>query len=64
MKSSVNMQLDKLSKNISKLKKDKPIIACCASGMRSAIAKNILINKGLTEVYNGGSWISLNRKLS
>ena|SRR6266498_2919665 len=61
---SVNIPLDKLHKNISKLKKNKPVITCCASGMRSATAKNILINKGFTEVYNGGSWISLKRKLS
>ncbi len=61
---SVNIPLDKLQKNISKLKKSKPVITCCASGMRSATAKNILTNKGFTEVYNGGSWINLKRKLN
>ncbi|MFG5857114.1 rhodanese-like domain-containing protein, partial [Dysgonomonas sp. Shenzhen-Wh21] len=32
---SINISLDSLSSNLSKLKKDKPIIAVCASGMRS-----------------------------
>lgn len=63
VKGSVNIPLDKLHKNIPKLKKDKPVITCCASGMRSATAKNILKNNGFNDVYNGGSWSSLNRKL-
>jgi phage shock protein E len=56
---AVNIPLDKLPKNISKLKKDKPIITCCASGMRSATAKKILMNNGFTEVYNAGSWTTM-----
>jgi rhodanese-related sulfurtransferase len=53
-----------LSKNLAKLKsKNKPIIACCASGMRSASAKSILQSNGFSNVYNGGSWMSLNNKL-
>jgi|SRR6266498_5336231 len=56
---SINIPLDRLAKNISKLKKDKPIITCCASGMRSATAKNILKSNGFTEVYDGGSWSSI-----
>ena len=59
VKGSLNIPLDKLHKNISKLKKDKPIITCCASGMRSSTAKNILKNSGFTEVYNAGSWTSI-----
>ncbi len=59
VKGSINIPLDKLPKNISKLKKDKPIITCCASGMRSAAAKNILRNDGFSEVYNAGSWTSI-----
>jgi len=60
---SVNIPLDSLSKSISKLKKDKPVITCCASGMRSSAAKGILLNHGFAEVYNGGSWISVQQKL-
>ncbi len=62
VKGSVNLPLDKLNKNISKLKKDKPIITCCASGMQSATAKNILKNNGFIEVYNAGSWTSIRLK--
>lgn len=64
IKKSINIPLDSLSLNLSKLKdKNQPIITCCASGMRSGMAKNILKNKGYTQVYNGGSWQSLNNKI-
>jgi len=36
----------------------------CASGMRSAAAKNILKSNGYTQVHNGGSWYSLQNKLN
>lgn len=64
IKGSVNIPLDTLNSNLSKFKdKSKPVITCCASGMRSASAKNILKSYGFTEVYNGGSWISLHSKI-
>jgi len=63
IKGSINISVDTLSNNLSKLKKDKPIITCCASGMRSASAKNILKSNGYTEVYNGGGWSSLQNKI-
>ncbi|MDH6534307.1 rhodanese-like domain-containing protein [Parabacteroides sp. 52] len=55
---SINIPLDSLSENISKLEKDKPIITVCASGMRSRSAASLLRNKGFAEVYNGGSWFN------
>ena len=63
IKNSVNVPLDNLSNHISKLKKNKPIITCCASGMRSASAKSFLKSNGFEEVYNGGSWMSLQNKI-
>jgi len=63
IKGSVNIPLNELTLNIKKLKKDKPVITCCASGMRSATAKSTLISLGYTEVYNGGGWMSLNGKI-
>lgn len=63
IKGSVNIPLQQLSANIKKIKKDKPVITCCASGMRSASAKSILKSNGFTEVYNGGGWASLQQKL-
>lgn len=60
---SINIPLDKLnSTNIKKLKKlNKPIVVCCASGMRSASAKGTLLQNGISEVYNAGGWHKLNR---
>lgn len=63
VKGSINIPLNELSSNIKKLKKDKPIITCCASGMRSASAKSTLQSLGFTEVHNGGGWMSLNGKI-
>lgn len=59
LSNSLNIPLDNLNNNLSKLKKDKPIIAVCASGMRSRSAVSILKSKGFSEVYNGGSWFNL-----
>ncbi len=63
IKGSLNLPLQSLSANLSKIKKDRPVITCCASGMRSASAKSILKSNGFSEVYNGGSWISLQQKI-
>lgn len=64
IKGSINIPVDVLSANLSKLKdKEKPIITCCASGMRSASAKSILKSNGYTNVHNGGGWMSLRNKL-
>lgn len=61
---SVNIPVDELSRNLSKLKdKNKVIITCCASGMRSASAKSMLVSNGFTKVYNGGGWRSLQGNL-
>ena len=61
---AVNISVDTLKSNLAKLKnKNNPIITCCASGMRSASAKSILLANGYTKVYNGGGWSSLNNKL-
>jgi phage shock protein E len=61
LKSSINIPLDKLTQGLKKLNKNNPIITCCASGMRSASAKSILISNGFEQVYNGGSWTSLKK---
>ncbi|MBS3914397.1 MAG: rhodanese-like domain-containing protein [Bacteroidetes bacterium] len=60
---SMNIPLQELQKNLKKFKKDMVIITCCASGMRSASAKSILKSAGISEVYNGGGWASLQNKL-
>lgn len=63
IKGSINIPLNELSTQIKKLKKEKAIITCCASGMRSASAKSQLKSLGFTEVYNGGGWYSLQNKI-
>lgn len=64
IKGSVNISVDTLKNNLSQLKnKNNAIITCCASGMRSASAKSILLANGYTKVYNGGGWSSLKNKL-
>lgn len=61
---SINIPVDRLANSLNKLKnKEKPVITCCASGMRSASAKRILQSNGYSNVHNGGSWVSLNKKI-
>jgi len=62
IKGSRNIPLQSLTQNLSKLPKDKVIITCCASGMRSGSAKSILQANGYNEVYNGWGWAGLQKK--
>ena len=60
---SKNIPLHEISSKIDAIKKlQKPIIACCRSGMRSGQANMILKNNGI-ESMNGGGWLSLKNKL-
>jgi len=63
IKGSINMPLNEIPNSASRLDKHKPVITCCASGMRSGTAKGMLKDMGFAEVLNGGSWSSLNAKL-
>lgn len=63
IKGAINIPLDKLQNQLSKIPKTKPVITCCASGARSASAKSFLAGQGY-EVYNGGGWMSLRNKLA
>jgi rhodanese-related sulfurtransferase len=63
IKGSKNFPLQSLQQNLSKIPKDKVIITCCASGMRSGSAKSILLSSGFKEVHNGGGWTSLKGKI-
>ena len=58
-KNAKNIPLDALSDKIGQIQSwKKPIVVCCASGMRSARAKSQLAAKGL-EVYDAGPWKNL-----
>ena len=61
MKGSINIPLDALRTQLAKIKKDKPVITCCASGMRSSSARAMLQANGFSEVYNAGSWYNLKK---
>ena len=63
IKGAKNIPLDVLGNNLNGLDKSKPVITCCASGMRSGAAKGMLKSKGFNEVHNGGAWVSLNNKI-
>ena len=54
-----NIPLQTLQQNLKRLKKDKQIITCCASGRRSGMAKSILESAGYVGVINGGGWTDL-----
>ncbi|MEY2587313.1 MAG: hypothetical protein RL634_1991 [Bacteroidota bacterium] len=62
IKGSINVPLQNIAAYSKKFSKEKSIITCCASGMRSASAKSILTNLGF-QAYNGGPWSSLDRQL-
>ena len=52
---SINIPLSKIATGLEKLKKNMPVIVCCATGTRSAMAARIMKSKGF-EVYNAGNW--------
>lgn len=63
IKGSKNIPLNTIGNQIESIKKfNKPVIACCASGMRSSQATSILKSNGI-EAMNGGGWASLENKL-
>ncbi len=60
---SKNIPLQNISSKMNEIKKwNKPVITCCASGMRSGSAATILKSNGV-EAMNGGGWFSLSNKL-
>jgi rhodanese-related sulfurtransferase len=63
IKNAKNIAVQDLQAQMNILDKNKIIITCCASGMRSASAVSILKKAGYT-AYNGGGWQSLQYKLS
>jgi rhodanese-related sulfurtransferase len=55
-KGSKNIPLDRIGNKMETIKKwNKPVITCCASGMRSGSAATMLKSNGI-EAYNAGPW--------
>ncbi|MBU8883437.1 sulfurtransferase [Flavobacteriaceae bacterium JJC] len=63
IRNSKNIPLQELVAEMKKMDLKKPVITCCASGMRSSSAKVLLEQNGF-EAYNGGGWLSLQKKLN
>ena len=54
---AINIPLNELNSKIDYLRSlDGEIILCCASGMRSASALNVLQQYGITNAVNAGPW--------
>lgn len=54
---SINIPLDEVSSRIEEIKNIAGnIVLCCASGGRSGQATMFLNQNGLSNVYNGGGW--------
>ena len=63
IKGSKNIPLQVINTKVNQIKKlNKPVITCCASGMRSGSAASILKHHGI-EAMNGGGWASLNNRI-
>ncbi len=60
VKNAVNIPLDTINMKLAKFKSKKNIIVFCRSGNRSAQAKTILEQNGITNVVNGGTWNNVN----
>jgi len=56
---SVNIPLPELGDRAGDLDRNRPVIVCCASGTRSAMAAHRLRRLGFGRVVNAGSWRSL-----
>lgn len=58
-KGSINIPLQQIAQSMDKIKAHKkPIVVCCASGVRSAKAKSMIAKEGI-EVENAGGWRAL-----
>ena len=56
---SVNIPLPEIAERAQELDRNRPVIVCCASGTRSALAARRLRGQGFKLVLNAGSWRSL-----
>jgi rhodanese-related sulfurtransferase len=58
---AINIPLNEIENRLDEIKQlSQPLILCCASGGRSAIATQMLTNQGF-ECYNAGSWSKVNK---
>ncbi|OSZ81959.1 hypothetical protein CAP35_01415 [Chitinophagaceae bacterium IBVUCB1] len=61
---SLNIPLNELPGKIDELKAvNGDIVLCCASGMRSSVAKQLLMQQGIYNVADGGPWTNVQYKI-
>jgi rhodanese-related sulfurtransferase len=54
---SINIPVDRIAVQADRIKAmNRPVVFCCASGMRSGQAVRAMKAKEMKDVYNGGSW--------
>jgi phage shock protein E len=53
---SVNIPVSDIATQANQLDKKRPIVVCCASGVRSATAARVLKQIGFENVINAGPW--------
>ena len=56
---TVNIPLPEIGARAGELDRGRPVIVCCASGTRSAMARLRLRSLGFSRVVNAGSWLNL-----
>lgn len=56
---SKNIPLDSLQTRSGELDRARPVVLCCASGSRSAMAVALLKRLGFTDVHNAGPWTAI-----
>ena len=49
---SINIEVDKIRERLAEVPRDKKIIVYCGVGIRGYIAARVLMQNGITEVYN------------
>lgn len=63
IENSIHIPIDELRNRVEEVKKlQKPVIACCASGVRSAKAAKFL-NLNNIDAINGGGWVNVKSNL-
>lgn len=56
---TINIPLQELGSRLREIPKSSPVVLCCASGTRSAMAKLMLRKNGYLNVHNIGTWSKL-----
>ncbi len=65
IRGSINIPLDRIPASIARIKSmAKPIVFVCDSTADSGTAARILKQSGLKQVYNGGNWERVLRKIN